>query len=124
MVEGRTSALRVWTPVRRPEHDGRLASVASWQCVVDHGKDMPGVLLLAGCLPHRGVGTPVVQYLHVDEHDWEEGHHIIDARDSIPVHGDVIVHNGWKSFQKHRRQELRELALFAEVGGYTPVGFA
>ena len=55
-----------------------------------------GMVILAGCLPHRGVGTPVVQYLCVDEHDQEEGRPIVDALNSILVHGEVIVHNGWK----------------------------
>ena len=71
------------------------------QCVVDHGEDTLEVLLLAGHLPHRGVGTPVIQYLGVDQHDREEGHPIIDARDGIPIHGEVIVHNGQKPSQKH-----------------------
>ena len=86
---------------RCPVDDGRLALVTGRQCVADHGEDMPGVLLLAGCLPHRGVGTPVIQYLSVDEHDREEGHPIVDTRDGIPIHGEVFVHNGRKPSQKH-----------------------
>ena len=108
---------------RHPKDDGRWALVTGWQCVVHHGKDTPGVLLLRGHLPHRGVGAPVIQYFGVDECDREEGHPIIDAQDGIPIHGEVIVHNSWESSQKHGRQELCKLVPFAKVGGNLSVGF-
>ena len=86
---------------RRPEHNGRLALVAGQQCVVDHGKDMPRVLQVACHLLYGRMSTPVIQYLHIYECDWEKGRPIVDAHDTIPVHGDLVVHDGRESSQEH-----------------------
>ena len=93
-----------------PEHNGRLAPVGGRQCVADQGKNTPGVLLVTWHLPYGRVSGPAVQYLRIYECDWEEGCPVVDARDSIPVDRDLVVHDYRESLQEHGRQKLRELA--------------
>ena len=73
------------------------------------------MLLLAWHLPYRRVSTPVIQYLRVNECDWEKGCPIVDAHDSIPVHRDLVVHDGRESLQEHGQQKLSELTPLALV---------
>ena len=109
---------------RCPKHNGRLALVAGWQCVADHGKDMPRVLQAAWHLPYRRVSRPVIQYLRVYECDWEKGHPVVDTHDSIPVDRDLVVHDCRESSQEHGRQKLRELVPLTLVNLDVSVGFS
>ena len=83
------------------KHNGRLALVACQQGVVDHGKDMPRVLQITHHLPYGRVSGPVIQYLCINECDWEKGRPVVDAHDSIPVDRELVVHDGRESSQEH-----------------------
>ena len=118
------SRLMSWDQNKRhPEHNGRLALVAGWQCVADHSKDMPRVLQAAWHLPYGRVSGPVIQYIHIYECDWEKGRPVVDARDSIPVDRDLVVHDCRESLQEHGQQKLRELAPLTLVNLDASVGF-
>ena len=109
---------------RCPEHNGRVALVAGQQCAADHGKDMLRVLQGAHHLPYGRMSGPVIQYLRINECDWEKGCPIVDARDSIPVNRELAVHDGRESSQEHGRQKLLELMPFTPVNLDTSVSFS
>ena len=82
------------------------------------------MLQAAQHLPYGRVSKPVVQFLCIYECDWEKGRPVIDARDSIPVDRDLVVHDGRESSQEHGQQKLRELTPLTLVNLDTSVSFS
>ena len=52
-----------------------------------------GMLQVVCHLPHSGVGAPVVEYFGVNQCDGKQGHPVVGARDSIPIHRNLVVHD-------------------------------
>ena len=86
----------------RSKHYGRLTLVRGWQRMTDEGQHAPSVLLVARYVPHLRVVEPVVQYFRINQGDWKSGRPVVNAQNSVPVHGYVIFHDGRKTPQEHR----------------------
>ena len=84
------------------KHYGRLTLVWGRQHMTDEGQHAPSVLLVTLHVPHLWVVEPVVQYFRINQGDWKSGCPVIDAQNSVPVHGYVIFHDGRKMPQEHR----------------------
>ena len=106
----------------RSKHCGRLTLVRGQQRIMDEGQHAPSMLQVTRHVPHLRVVEPVIQYFHINQGDWKNGRPVIDARNSVPVYGYVIFHDGWKTPQEHRREKLLKLAPFAKVHFDVAVG--
>ena len=95
------------------KHYGRLTLVRGQQHMTDEGQHMLSVLQVARHIPHLRVVEPVVQYFRINQGDWKSGRPVVDARNSVPVYGYVIFHDGRETPQEHRREKLLKLAAFA-----------
>ena len=99
----------------RSKHYGRLTLVRGRQRIMDEGQHVLSVLQVTRHVPHLRVAEPVIQYLHINQGDWKSGCPVVDARNSVPVYGYVIFHDGRKMPQEHRQEKLLKLAPFAKV---------
>ena len=106
----------------RSKHYGRLTLVRGRQRMMDEGQHAPSVLQVARHVPHLRVVEPVVQYFRINQGDWKSGRPVVDARNSVPVYGYVIFHDGQKMPQEHRREKLLKLVPFAKVHFDAAVG--
>ena len=104
------------------KHYGRLTLVRGRQRMTHEGQHMPSVLQVARHIPHLRVDEPVIQYFRINQGDWKSGRPVVDARNSVPVYGYVIFHDGQKTPQEHRREKLLKLAPFAKVHFDAAVG--
>ena len=73
--------------------------LAELQRMTDEGQHMPSVLQVTRHVPHLRVAEPVIQYFRINQGDWKSGRPVIDARNSVPVYGYVIFHDGRKSLR-------------------------
>ena len=97
------------------KHYGRLTLVRGRQHMTDEGQHVPSMLQVAWHVPHLRVVEPVVQCFRINQGDWKSGRPVLDARNSVPVYGYVIFHDGREMPQEHRREKLLKLAPFAKV---------
>ena len=82
---------------------------------MDKGQHVPSVLQVARHVPHLRAAEPVIQYFCINQGDWKGGRPVVDARNSVPVLGYVILNDCRKTPKEHRQQELLKLTPFAEV---------